>query len=211
MGKKELLEDALELYLVTDSRWLGERSLADVVAEAIDGGVTFVQLREKGASTEELVELARPLLDLCREARVPFVIDDDIEAARLVGADGVHIGQSDLACDAAREMLGHDAIIGVSAQTIEQAKAAELAGADYLGVGAMFPTGTKDADVLGIPDLEAICDAVSIPVVAIGGIVAGNAGELKGTGIAGICVVSAIMAASDPRQAASDLRAAFRD
>ena len=135
------------LYAVTDSAWLHGRTLASCVREALAGGATFVQLREKHMSTDELVEEAKTILPICREARVPFLIDDDVEAARLVGADGVHVGQSDTACAEARRILGPDAIVGVSAQTVEQAVAAERAGADYLGVGALIPTPTKPVAV----------------------------------------------------------------
>lgn len=186
------------LYAVTDSAWLHGRTLASCVREALAGGATFVQLREKHMSTDELVEEAKTILPICREARVPFLIDDDVEAARLVGADGVHVGQSDTACAEARRILGPDAIVGVSAQTVEQAVAAERAGADYLGVGALIPTPTKpDAVDVTPEELTRICRAVEIPVVGIGGLHLSTIGILDGTGAAGAAVVSAIFAAED--------------
>ncbi|MBM6906482.1 thiamine phosphate synthase [Collinsella tanakaei] len=186
------------LYAVTDSAWLHGRTLASCVREALAGGATFVQLREKHMSTDELVEEAKTILPICREARVPFLIDDDVEAARLVGADGVHVGQSDTACAEARRILGPDAIVGVSAQTVEQAVAAERAGADYLGVGALIPTPTKpDAVDVTPEELARICRAVEIPVVGIGGLHLSTIDILDGTGAAGAAVVSAIFAAED--------------
>lgn len=186
------------LYAVTDSAWLHGRTLASCVREALAGGATFVQLREKHMTTDELVEEAKTILPICREARVPFLIDDDVEAARLVGADGVHVGQSDTACAEARRILGPDAIVGVSAQTVEQAVAAERAGADYLGVGALIPTPTKpDAVDVTPEELARICCAVGIPVVGIGGLHLSTVDILDGTGAAGAAVVSAIFAAED--------------
>ena len=197
------------LYAVTDRAWLRGRELADLVREAIAGGATFVQLREKGCSHEERCGLARRILPVCREHGVPFVVDDDVACALEVGADGVHVGQSDTACAAARAMLGPDAVVGVSAQTPEQARAAAEAGADYLGVGAAFPTSTKaDAEFTGVDGLARVCAATDLPVVAIGGITAANAGELASTGACGVAVVSAIFAAADPAAAARELRAA---
>lgn len=186
------------LYAVTDSAWLHGRTLASCVREALAGGATFVQLREKHMTTDELVKEARTILPICREARVPFLIDDDVEAARLVGADGVHVGQSDTACAEARRILGPDAIVGVSAQTVEQAVAAEQAGADYLGVGALIPTPTKpDAVDVTPEELARICRAVKIPVVGIGGLHLSTVDILDGTGAAGAAVVSAIFAAEN--------------
>lgn len=186
------------LYAVTDSAWLHGRTLASCVREALAGGATFVQLREKHMTTDELVEEAKTILPICREARVPFLINDDVEAARLVGADGVHVGQSDTACAEARRILGPDAIVGVSAQTVEQAVAAEQAGADYLGVGALIPTPTKpDAVDVTPEELARICRAVGIPVVGIGGLHLSTVDILDGTGAAGAAVVSAIFAAED--------------
>ncbi|MDM8301443.1 bifunctional hydroxymethylpyrimidine kinase/phosphomethylpyrimidine kinase [Collinsella tanakaei] len=194
------------LYAVTDSAWLHGRTLAACVQQAIDGGATFVQLREKHMTTDELVAEAATILPICRAAHVPFLIDDDVEAARRSGADGVHVGQSDTACAEARRVLGPDAIIGVSAQTVEQARAAEAAGADYLGVGALIPTPTKpDAVDVTRDELAAICAAVDIPVVGIGGLHADTLDVLDGTGVAGAAVVSAIFAADDITAATREL------
>lgn len=195
---RERLAAALKLYAVTDDAWLRGRSLAECVEDALAGGATFVQLREKDATTGQLTARAKELIPPCRAAGVPFVVNDDVQAALLSGADGVHVGQSDAACADARAALGPDAIVGVSAQTVEQALAAQAAGADYLGVGALFATPTKpDAEVVPLPTLRAICDAVDIPVVAIGGLDARTIPQLAGTGVAGAAVVSAIFAADD--------------
>ncbi|RNL41539.1 thiamine phosphate synthase [Slackia equolifaciens] len=197
----------MRLYAVTDSAWLRGRTLAECVRQAIAGGATFVQLREKHASTDELVALADTIIPVCRAAGVPFVIDDDVEAALRSGADGVHVGQSDVACADARRALGARAIVGVSAQTVEQARAAQAAGADYLGVGALIPTPTKpDAADVSREELAAICAAVDIPVVGIGGLNVDTVDVLDGTGAAGAAVVSALFAASDVEAAARKLR-----
>lgn len=197
---------AMRLYAVTDSAWLHGRTLAACVQEAVDAGATCVQLREKHLGTDAIVELAATILPICRAARVPFLIDDDVEAARRSGADGVHVGQSDVACADARRILGPDAIIGVSAQTVEEARAAEAAGADYLGVGALIPTPTKpDAVDVTKEELARICQAVKIPVVGIGGLHAGTLDVLAGTGVDGAAVVSAIFAADDIPAATREL------
>lgn len=201
------LQEAMLLYAVTDRAWLQGRSLADCVRQAIEGGATFVQLREKDATREEIVALGRELAAICHEAGVPFVIDDDVEAALACGADGVHVGQEDMACAKARELLGPDAIVGVSAQTVEQALAAQADGADYLGVGALIPTPTKpDAVDVTFEELRAICDAVEIPVVGIGGLNVRTVPQLAGSGADGAAVVSAIFAADDCLAAARELR-----
>ena len=205
---KERLRKAMLVYAVTDRAWLRGRKLADCVRQAIDGGATFVQLREKEAPFDEMVELARELQAICAEAGVPFVVDDEVEVAIAAGADGVHVGQDDMACAQAREALGPDAIVGVSAQTVEQALKAQADGADYLGVGALIPTPTKpDAVDVTFDELRAICEAVDIPVVGIGGLNTETIGKLEGSGADGAAVVSAIFAADDCRRAASDLRA----
>jgi thiamine-phosphate diphosphorylase len=196
------------LYAVTDRAWLRDRSLADCVRDAVAGGVTFVQLREKRAGHDEAFSLALELKAVCAEAGVPFVIDDDVELAAEVGADGVHVGQSDTACAEARRILGPEAIVGVSTQTVAAALEAEAAGADYLGVGALHPTPTKpDAADVTMAELRTICEHVSIPVVGIGGIDARTAHELAGTGADGGAVVSAIFAADDCEAAARELKA----
>ena len=203
----DAIREGMRLYVVTDSAWLHGRTLAECVRQAIAGGATFVQLREKNLSTDEIVVLARTILPVCREAGVPFVIDDDVEAALASGVDGVHVGQSDVACAEARRTLGPDAIVGVSAQTVEQAKAAQAAGADYLGVGALIPTSTKpDAVDVTREELVAICAAVDIPVVGIGGLNADTVGVLDDTGASGAAVVSALFAADDVKASARVLR-----
>ena len=204
---KEEIRSALKLYAVTDRSWLGARSFAEVLQEALSvGGITCVQLREKQAAPEEKEALAREAQALCAQDGIPFLIDDDVELAARIGADGVHIGQDDIPCAEARRALGDQAIIGVTAKTLEQARKAEADGADYLGVGAVFPTSTKqDTWTIDHEVLRQICDEVSIPVVAIGGITADNARELVGTGVAGIAVVSAIFASEDIPQAVTRL------
>lgn len=203
----EAIRRGMLLYAVTDRAWLDGRTLAGCVREAIAGGATFVQLREKDLTTEEIVAEAAEIIPVCRAAGVPFVIDDDVEAARRSGADGVHVGQSDTACAEARSALGPEAIVGVSAQTVEEALAAQAAGADYLGVGAMYGTPTKpDAVDVTFEELARICAAVDIPVTAIGGINARTMGSLAGTGVDGAAVVSAIFAAEDIEAATRELR-----
>lgn len=197
----------LLLYAVTDRTWLKGRSLASCVEQAIQGGATFVQLREKQASYNQFLDLAHELKHVCAQAGVPFVINDNVDIARAVDADGVHVGQSDLACAQARTILGPDKIIGVSAQTVEQARAAEAAGANYLGVGALIPTATKpDAVDVTYEGLKHICNAVSIPVVGIGGLTAQTIPQFAGSGAVGAAVVSAIFAADNCRDAAAELR-----
>lgn len=210
----EELRKAMRLYAVTDNAWLGDRTLADCVKQAIAGGATFVQLRNKGADAthENTVELACELAAICHAEGIPFVVDDDVEAARVSGADGVHVGQSDAACATARSMLGPDAIIGVSAQTLDQALAAQDAGADYLGVGAMIETSTKpDAVAVTKEELARICATVDIPVVAIGGLHCETLDVIAGTGVDGAAVVSAIFAADDIEQATRELAAALEE
>ena len=202
----EAIRCALKLYAVTDNAWLGERSLAQCVEAALAGGATFVQLRDKQATGDALRAEAEELLALCRAAGVPFVVNDDVECALAVGADGVHVGQDDMACERARALLGPDAIVGVSTQTVEQARAAEAAGADYLGVGGVTGTATKpEAGVLAAEEFRALVAAVDIPVVAIGGITRENISELDGLGLAGVAVVSALFAQPDVEAAAREL------
>ena len=204
---KEQLTRSLLLYAVTDRHWLGERSLYDVVKESLDGGVTFLQLREKDLDDEHFYEEAVSLQALAREYDVPFVVNDNVDIALRMDADGVHVGQSDMEAGDVRALLGPDKILGVSAQTVEQAVLAEQRGADYLGVGAVFPTGSKDdADDVSYETLKAICEAVSIPVVAIGGITLANTPQLAGSGICGIAVISAIYAQENIKEATGELR-----
>ena len=199
-------EDLL-LYAVTDRAWLNGRTLYEQVEEALQGGATFIQLREKNLDREHFMEEAVELKKLCRQYHVPFVINDDVEIAARIDADGVHVGQSDMEAGDVRAKLGPDKILGVSAQTVEQAVLAEKRGADYLGVGAVFSTGSKaDADDVSHETLKAICEAVSIPVIAIGGISVNNVSQLKGTGICGIAVISAIFAQKDITAATKELK-----
>ena len=202
VDKKDLL-----LYAVTDRHWLNGRTLYSVVKESLDGGVTFLQLREKELDEVHFLEEAKELQQLCREYQVPFIVNDNVDIAISMNADGVHVGQSDMEAGDVRAKLGPDKIIGVSAQTVEQAVLAEKHGADYLGVGAVYPTGSKDdADDVSYETLKAICEAVSIPVIAIGGITQENVKELAGSGICGIAVISAIYAQQDIRKASEDLK-----
>lgn len=202
--KKDLL-----LYAVTDRSWLGGETLYSQVEKALKGGATFVQLREKELDEVQFLNEAREIKELCRKYRVPFVINDSVEIALAVDADGVHVGQSDMEAGDVREKLGPDKIIGVSARTVEQAVLAEKRGADYLGVGAVFPTTSKaDAGEVDYETLRAICEAVHIPVIAIGGISKENVMELAGSGVCGIAVISAIFAQKDIEAAAAQLREA---
>ena len=198
----------LRLYAVTDRTWLGEHTLAQQVEESLKGGVTMVQLREKRLDRDAFRREALEIQTLCRRYGVPFLVNDDVDLAIEIQADGVHVGQDDLEAGAARAKLGPDKILGVSAHTVEEALRAQAAGADYLGVGAVFPTGTKvDASVLSYDTLKAICTAVDIPVVAIGGIGPDNLHKLTGSGVQGVAVVSALFAQPDGEQAARALRA----
>jgi thiamine-phosphate pyrophosphorylase len=204
---KKNLKSSLLLYAVTDRHWLDCRSLYDVVAQSLEGGVTFLQLREKDLDEEHFYEEAVRLQDMARSCGVPFVVNDNVDIAVRMDADGVHVGQSDMEAGDVRALIGPDKILGVSAQTVEQAVLAEKRGADYLGVGAVFPTGSKDdADDVSFETLKAICEAVSIPVVAIGGITADNTPELAGSGISGIAVISAIYGQKDICKAAASLK-----
>ena len=205
-------KDDLLLYGVTDRSWLNGKPLAQAVEEAISGGATCIQLREKAMEQSAFLEEARAIRALCREKKVPFLVNDDIEVALQSGADGVHVGQHDLDAAQVRALIGPDKILGVSAQTVEQARKAEADGADYLGVGAVFPTDTKqDADAVSYETLQAICRAVNIPVVAIGGIHLENLPALRGSGIAGVALVSAIFASSDIEEDCKALRAAAEE
>ena len=207
MKSANITAAALQLYAVTDSRWLKDGSLAEAVEKALAGGVTCVQLREKHLPFDEFLRTAKEIKSLCQSYHVPFIVDDNLDIALACDADGLHIGQNDMPAAKARKLLGPDKILGVSAQTVEQAIAACRDGADYLGVGAVFPTGTKtDAVEVPLDTLKTIAAAVDIPVVAIGGINADNIAELSGTGIAGTAVVSAIFAQEDIKKAAANLR-----
>ena len=204
---KACLREVLELYAVTDRTWLkpGE-TLSHAVEQAILGGVTFVQLREKELEYDAFLQLALEVKAVCQKYGVPFVINDDVQIALESGADGVHVGQSDMAAAKAREVLGEEALIGVSVHTVEEALEAVRQGADYLGVGTMFPTTTKpDAEGVSFDTLRNICRQSNLPTVAIGGIGAHNIDKLSNSGICGIAVVSAVFAAPDVREAAAKL------
>ncbi len=205
------MKEQLKVYAVTDSRWLKGRSLKSVVEEAVRGGATMVQIREKEMDTEALTALASEIREVTDRYGVPLLIDDDAEAARRSGAAGVHIGQNDMDPAEARNIIGAEGILGITANTPEEAKKAEADGADYIGAGAVFGTSTKeDADLLGKDELTALCRAVSIPVVAIGGVKASNAADLRGTGIAGAAAVSDIFASDDITGAAARLADSVR-
>lgn len=200
-------KNSLLLYAVTDRTWLGEETLYEQVEKALQGGATFIQLREKELDEEHFLQEAIEIQALCRRYKVPFVINDNVQIALDMNADGVHVGQSDMEAGNVRALLGPDKIIGVSAQTVEQALLAQERGADYLGVGAVFPTTSKDdAAEVSKETLKAICEAVDIPVVAIGGINQNNVLELQGSGIAGVAVISAIFAQKDIRSATAKLK-----
>ncbi|WP_295093208.1 thiamine phosphate synthase [Ruminococcus sp.] len=202
--KKDLL-----LYAVTDRGCLRDISLEVAVEQAILGGVGVVQLREKNIAKDELINEAKILLKICHKYNVPLIINDDYEAALKCGADGVHVGIEDAPVSEIRRIAGNDFIIGATAKTVEQATYAELSGADYLGVGAVFPSPTKTNAIRISPEeLKAICNSVSIPAVAIGGISATNVNEIKGCGHSGIAVVSAVFGADDIKNAANELRLA---
>ncbi|MCM1257774.1 MAG: thiamine phosphate synthase [Roseburia sp.] len=200
-------KEQLLLYAVTDRSWLRGETLCEQIEMALQGGVTFLQLREKKLSEEEFLKEAVEVKERCASYHVPLIINDNVEIARKSGADGVHIGQGDMDVIEARKILGPDKIIGVSARTVEQAKKAQAEGADYLGSGAVFHTGTKgDAKALDHNVLKEICASVDIPVVAIGGITRDNIRQLTGLGMDGAAVVSAIFAQKNIRSATEELK-----
>ena len=204
MKKEDLL-----LYAVTDRSWLRGETLYAQVEKALYGGATMIQLREKELDRADFAAEAMDIGALCRMRGVPFIVNDDVEIALKTGADGVHVGQSDMEAGSVRAMLGPDKILGVSAQTVEQALLAQARGADYLGVGAVFPTGSKaDATDVSYETLRDICRAVSIPVIAIGGITGENVAQLAGSGIHGVAVISAIFAHKPVDKAAAALKEA---
>jgi len=195
------------LYFITDSNGFSEEEFLERTEAALKGGVTLVQIREKDKSTREYIALAQKVHALTKQYGVPLIIDDRIDVAMAIGAEGVHLGQSDMQIDTARRILGEDIIIGATAKTVSQATEAYIQGADYLGVGAIYPTTTKVKTVLtSTQTLSDICKAVPIPVNAIGGLNIQNIDVLKGIAISGVCVVSAIMKADDPAQAAAELK-----
>lgn len=210
---KDKIRKAMLLYAVTDRSWLKEgQSLLSVCEDVLANGATFLQIREKDLSPEAFEAEAAKLKALCQARRVPYVVNDSVEIALAIGADGVHVGQSDIRGRDIRTIIGPDKILGISAGTVAEAAAAETAGADYIGVGAVFGTGTKkNARNLSLEKLREICEAVAIPVVAIGGINAGNLMQLKGSGVDGVAVVSAIFAAENPGAATRQLLDAAKE
>lgn len=205
-------KENLLLYAVTDRHWTGRETLRQQVEAALRGGVTFVQLREKNMEHDAFRKEALEIRDLCRAYRVPFALDDDVSLAMEVDADGIHVGQSDMEAGDVRALIGPDRILGVSACTVEEAVAAEQRGADYLGVGAVFPTGSKDdARPVTRETLRKICEAVTIPVIAIGGITEQNVMELAGSGICGVAVISAIFGQPEIESATKRLKAAVSE
>lgn len=202
-----LKKESLLLYGVTDRSWTGRQTLMEQVESAIKGGATCIQLREKELDEGTFLKEATAMRELCRRHKVPFIINDNVEIAIQCQADGIHVGQKDMEAGNVRALVGEKMIIGVSAQTVEQAETAQRAGADYLGVGAVFSTSTKkDARNVSYETLKKICSAVSIPVVAIGGINRKNMMELSGSGVAGVAVVSAIFAAENIEEECRVLR-----
>ena len=200
------------LYAVTDRAWTGKQTLYEQVEAALKGGVTCVQLREKELDETAFLQEAKELCALCRRYGVPFLVNDNVEIAIACGADGIHVGQEDLAAGEVRRRVGESMILGVSVHTVEEARQAVRDGADYLGLGAVFPTSTK-TDVEQMPNetLRAICDAVDVPIVAIGGINRGNILRLAGSGVDGVALVSAIFSAEDIEEACRELRAMSKE
>lgn len=200
-------KDSLSLYGITDRYWLNGRPLIHDVQLALEGGVTMIQLREKNLDEESFYREAIEIKELCKKFNVPFIINDNVELAKKVDADGIHVGQNDMAAQDVRAIIGPDKILGVSTQTVEEALLAQKMGADYLGVGAVFPTGSKDDCWVLSHDLcREICSAVTIPVVAIGGINLGNISKLSGLGFSGISLISAIFGQDDIKSAAMKLK-----
>lgn len=199
----------LSLYLVTDKSDDVEKFLK-TIEESIQGGVSVVQIREKTADTLDFYNLALKVKEITTRYNVPLIINDRVDVALAIDADGVHVGQSDMPCDVTRKLVGDDKIVGVSAATIEEAQKAERDGADYIGTGAVFPTSTKDdAPSITKKELKEVVDSIDIPVVAIGGITLDNASELTDTGIAGLSVVSAIMSSDNPKESSKKLLKIF--
>lgn len=200
-------KEMLLLYAVTDRSWVGRQSLYEQIEDALKGGVTIVQLREKNLADDEFAAEAIKIKELCHRYHVPLIINDNVDVALKSGADGVHVGIEDIPVSKIRKKVGKDFIIGATAKTVEQAKAAEKAGADYLGVGAVFPSPTKkNAIRITTEQLKEICSSISIPAVAIGGISLENVLEIKGGGMDGIAVVSAIFAADDIQKTTAELK-----
>lgn len=202
----------LELYLVSDRSWLNGRLLEDDIEQAIQGGVTIVQLREKDLNEQDFIEVAKKIKTLCSKYQIPFIINDNLNVALAIDSDGIHIGQDDLPVSLVREKIGPDKILGVSVHNLDEALKAKEQGADYLGVGAMFSTATKnDATDVSNQELLNITTNIDLPIVAIGGINQSNCLQLKGTKIDGIAIVSAIMAADDIKAATQQLKRLAKD
>ena len=196
----------MQLYVVTDRAWTGNKTLYEQIKEALENGVTCVQLREKNLDEASFIEEAKKISVLCRQYNTPFIVNDNVNVAIASNADGIHIGQEDMGLKDVREIVGENMIIGISAHTVEEAKFAQENGADYIGIGAVFETSTKnDVDVIPYEKVKSICDAVDIHKVAIGGINAENILKLKGSGIDGVAVVSAIFGAKDIGKATKEL------
>lgn len=200
-------KETMLLYAVTDRAWTGRQTLTEQVEEALKGGVTCVQLREKHLNDPDFLQEAKDICALCREYGVLFIVNDNVEVAITCKADGVHVGQEDMEAGRVRKLIGEDMILGVSAHTVEEAQKAVENGADYLGLGSVFPTNTKsDVDVMKRETLQAICSAVDVPIVAIGGINKDNLSSLKGSGVDGVALVSAIFSAENIEEACRELR-----
>lgn len=200
-------KETMLLYAVTDRAWTGRQTLTEQVEEALKGGVTCVQLREKHLNDPDFLQEAKDICALCREYGVPFIVNDNVEVAIACKAGGVHVGQEDMEAGRVRKLIGEDMILGVSAHTVEEAQKAVENGADYLGLGSVFPTNTKsDVDVMKRETLQAICSAVDVPIVAIGGINKDNLSSLKGSGVDGVALVSAIFSAENIEEACRELR-----
>ncbi|WP_282195172.1 thiamine phosphate synthase [Thomasclavelia cocleata] len=199
-------KDMLKLYLVTDRKWLNGHKLTDDLEKAILGGVTIIQLREKNLSNEEFISIAKDVKKVCQKYHIPLIINDNLEVALAINSDGIHIGQNDIPASIVRKQIGPDKILGVSVHNLKEAFQAKIDGADYVGVGAIFSTETKnDATNVTLDSLKKICDNIDLPVVAIGGINLDNISKLKDINIAGIAVVSAIMKANDITAASGQL------
>ena len=202
------MDERLRLYAVTDRAWTGRQTLSEQVEAALRGGVTLVQLREKAMERDAFREEALEIKALCHRYGVPLILNDDVALALEIGADGVHVGQSDMRADDVRARVGKGMIMSVTAKTIKQTLAAQAANTDYLGSGAVFGTSTKaDAKPMSLETLRSICAAVDIPVVAIGGVNRGNLSRLAGTGVCGAAVVSGIFAAQEIERECRELRA----
>lgn len=205
-------KENLLLYAVTDRAWCGSKTLLEQVEEALQGGVTMVQLREKELAEAEFLAEAKAMRELCHKYHVPFIVNDNVKIAVASQADGIHVGQEDMPASEVRKLVGPEMMIGVSAETLEEALKAEKDGADYLGVGAVFPTATKlDAEAVTVQTLQAITSVVQIPVCAIGGIKENNMSQLKNSGIDGVAIVSAIFASADITGTCKQLKKVARD